>query len=411
MNYPFSYTLALYRRNNFGQPCVWYAKEIDFSTIEIIHGIIGKTITKEIVKTNRIPKDEIKSRVNTKRKAGYKYLNELKDNISLPVEGELLNYLNSYLPDDRTTIEGLLLPMKAKVYDNTNNKLFNKSSVYIGQWKINGLRCFISAYHNSGDMFKPIKLKFVSCEGTVWNSLDNLEEYLLSVLSKRLIAKMIDEHYILDGEVYLPGHTVNEINHFVKDPKCKENKLLQYWCYDIAIDNLTQDNRLKILHEEQLKFIEVFVDKDCHLSNDERFVVLPIWSIADDATAIKSRNNSIELGFEGLIMRKSDAEYQFGKRNSSMIKFKKSTDGKFKILDIYPEGIKRKDVPLFLCQNDINNEKFECHISGNLTYQKQILDNKEKYIGKYLLVEYGERSGVNQVPFHIKSVTLTNLLD
>ena len=35
-------------------------------------------------------------------------------------------------------------------------------------------------------------------------------------------------------------------------------------------------------------------------------------------------------------------------------------------------------------------------------YQENILKNKEKYIGKTMYVEYGERSGVNQVPFHVK---------
>ena len=246
--------------------------------------------------------------------------------------------------------------MLAKVYDNTNNKLFKKVSKYIGQYKINGLRCFISAYHNNNDLFGTIRLKFQSREGTYWNSLHVLESYLLDVFPKKLIDAMIEEHYILDGELYLPGHSVNEINHFVKDPTCKENKLIQFWCYDIAIDNV----------------------------------------------AYERRNKFIDLGFEGLIMRNPEAEYQYGKRNLSMIKYKKSTDGKFTIVDIYPEGVKRKDIPLFLLRNDINDETFEVHLGGSFSYQKYVLDNKEDFIGKEMFVEYGERSGVTQVPFHVK---------
>ena len=408
MLYSFPYLFALYRRNNFGQPCIWYATEFDKSSIQVTHGIIGKTLTVEVIKTTRKPQDEIKSRIATKRKAGYKYLNELKDNGVLPVEGEVLNYLIAYLPDNRTTIDGLLLPMKAKVYDNTNNKLFNKTSVYIGQWKINGLRCFVSAYTNNNDMFKPIKLKFVSCEGTVWNSLDNLEDYLLTVINKDLLDKMIDEHYILDGEIYLPGHTVNEINHFVKDAKCKENKLLQYWCYDIAIDDTSQHARLDYLKNKQFDFIAWFIDKNAHLNNTERFVILPSYSIDKDYLAVKARDRFIDLGFEGLIMRNPSAEYQYGKRNLSMIKYKRSTDGKFKILDIYPEGVKRSNIPLILCQNDINDATFECHVGGSFEFQEYVLKNKEQYIGKYMFVEYGERSGVNSLPFHIKHTEIIN---
>lgn len=405
---PFNYIFGLYRRNNFGQPCVWYAKPITHTSIEVFHGIVGKTITREIINTNRNPREEITSRIKAKEKIGYKHLYELKDNVESPVEGELLAYLNKYLPDYRTTADGSLLPMLAKVYDNTNNRLFKKVSNYIGQWKINGLRCFISAVM-SNDLFKPISLRFQSREGTYWHSLLYLEDYLLSVLDKKLLDKMVSEHYILDGELYLPGYSVNEINHFVKDPSCKENKLLQYWCYDIAIEDSIQYNRTKQLEEVLSDFIYVFKDKNAHLNNTEQLIALPSWDVCDDNKALLYRNKSIELGFEGLIMRNPNAEYQFGKRNLSMIKYKKSTDGKFTIIDIYPEGIKRKDIPLFCCKNDINDATFECHVGGSQKYQTSILKNKEKYIGKFMFVEYGERSGINSLPFHIKKTYICDL--
>lgn len=407
-----NYKEALYRKNNFGQPCFWEIEIYDLATnrLKIRHGIIGKKTIKEIIRTNRNPYDERISRINAKRKIGYKYLNELKDNTSLPVKEQLLEYLLAYLPNYRTTSDGTMLPMLAKTFDNTNNKLFKRVNYYVDQPKINGLRCLISAEYNQGDMFKPISLKFQSGEGTYWNSLSNLEDYLLHTIEQKVLFEMIENHFVLDGEIYLPGYTVNGINHFVKDPNCPENKLLQYWFYDVCMENANYAAREDWIIQNFDDF-KILLSRENHFNNKNRLVKLSTGIVSDELVAINHRDRYIEWGFEGLILRDPYAEYQFGKRNSSMIKFKKSTDGKFKIIDIYPEGIKRKDVPLFLCQNDINDEKFECHISGNLTYQKYILDNKENYIGKYLLVEYGERSGVNQVPFHIKSVTLTNLLD
>ena len=56
-----------------------------------------------------------------------------------------------------------------------------------------------------------------------------------------------------------------------------------------------------------------------------------------------------------------------------MIKFKKSTDGKFQIIDIKPEGVKRPDIPLFVCKNDINDSEFECHLSAPIEIQKLYL--------------------------------------
>ena len=402
---PFNYINALYRKNNFGQPCVWYA---DFttepSTIKVYHGILGKTITIESIYTLRSTKDEIQSRINAKRKAGYKYLIELKDNDNLPVEETLITYLTQYLPDNRTTVDGSVLPMLAKTYDNTNNKLFKKCSGYTGQYKINGLRCFISAVRNDGDMFKPISLKFQSREGTYWNSLSNLEDCLLAYIPSKFLEKMIEEHYILDGELYLPGKSVNEINHFVKDPTCFENKLIQYWCYDVAIEDMNQYNRIVTLRDNFELFFTRFNTKEAHLANINRLVMLETEPILNGEDATKYRDEFIDLGFEGLILRNPDAEYQFGKRNQSMIKYKRATDGKFVIVDIVPEGYKRPDIPLLICKNDINDKVFEVHLSSSLDFQRNVLKNKHKYIGKTLFITYGERSGVHNLPFHVKKV-------
>lgn len=404
----FDYKKALYRRNNFGQVCVWAANSNIDNSIIIHHGILGKSITCDRILTDRALADEIKSRIAAKRKAGYKMLHEVKDNINLPVEEELLPYLDKYLPIHRTTADGSLLPMLAKVYDNTNNRLYNKVDHYIGQWKINGLRCFISAVRNEHDMFNPIGLRFRSREGTYWNTLSVLEEYLISIIDQKFLVKMLEEHYILDGELYLPGYAVNEINHFVKDAKCPQNKLIQYWCYDLAIEDTIQETRLVTLHREFHRNVRIFKSKEEHLNVTEQFVVLPNIAILNNNQAVQVRDTFINMGFEGLILRNPIAEYQYGKRNLSMIKFKRSTDGKFTIIDIYPEGIKRPDIPLFLCRNDINDGTFEVHVGGSQDYQRKCLIDKDKYIGKTMYVEYGERSGVKEVPFHIKE---TRILD
>ena len=212
---------------------------------------------------------------------------------------------------------------------------------------------------------------------------------------------MIDEDWELDGELYLPGYKVNEINHFVKDPKCKENKFIQYWCYDAIIDDTPQYRRLDILGQVFENKTYEFTSLNNHLNNKERFIYINNYTIENEDDAVKYRNLFIDLGFEGLILRDPDKEYQIGKRNFSMIKFKDVMEGSFKIIDIYPEGISR-NIPLFLCKNDINDETFEAHLGGSFSYQKYVLDNKEDFIGKEMFVEYGERSGVAQVPFHVK---------
>jgi hypothetical protein len=90
---------------------------------------------------------------------------------------------------------------------------------------INGLRCIITAY-TQNDMFKPVRFRFQSREGLTWHTLGYLEDYLLATINTNIIDDMINGFAALDGEVYLPGYTVNQINHFVKDTNCVQNKLL-----------------------------------------------------------------------------------------------------------------------------------------------------------------------------------------
>lgn len=90
-----------------------------------------------------------------------------------------------------------------------------------------------------------------------------------------------------------------------------------------------------------------------------------------------------------------------------MYKFKKKEDGLFIIRDIVPEG-KRTNLPKFVCQNDLNDEYFECTINQPQSVQETYLINKDKYVGKKLLVEFRERSGIKEVPFHAKGIKIVD---
>ena len=73
---------------------------------------------------------------------------------------------------------------------------------------------------------------------------------------------------------------------------------------------------------------------------------------------------------------------------------------------IVPEGI-RKDLCKLVLKNDINEESFECTLNAPHEYQEKILKEKDNYIGVYYaIVEFRERSGVKQVPFHAKAIAI-----
>lgn len=396
----------LYRRNNNGMPTVWWASfNSDTNSIAVFYGLVRGNIRKEVYTvTQKDGNKELESRYNEKIKQGYQYLNEICDMQDRPpVEDEnsleLFNFLNTYLPKDLSNgNSNLLLPMLAKTY---SGNVWKKVSCMYGQYKINGLRCIITAY-TQNDMFKPIRLRFQSREGIIWNTLENLSDYLLSIIPANIIRDMIDGYVALDGEIYLPGYTINQINHFVKDANCVENKLLQFWCYDIMMEGNQAHRNMYRYH---IKKPTSFNSINEHYNNKEQLIILPSGYITNDNEAIDARNHFINLGFEGLILRNAKTDYQYGRRRANyMEKFKDAAEGDFIILDIYKE--KKRDLPILLCKNDINNEKFETRLSTSHIVQQEVLFDSQSYIGRTVHIEYGERSGIARVPFHIKTVVI-----
>ena len=404
--------ITLYKRSSNNKPLVWRGYETEKADFIIVeYGLVGGKLHKEQIPITAKTVNELQSRVNAKRKEGYKELNEIKDSNNLPnwiEDDSIIPYLNTYLPKYSTTSEGFVLPMLAKVLED--NKPFEKYGTMLGQWKIDGLRCIIGATDKSGDIFNPITLTYHSRTGEDWTTkMCWMDEILLPKISKELLDMMIEEGACLDGELYLPGYSVNDINSFVKNTQIPQHYKLQYWCYDICCENMSAEARFKF-KDINLESVGMtyFNTKEEHLNNTKQFIVLPTWVQIDSyEDAMIHRNQFIDLGFEGLILRNPSAEFQFGKRNQAMFKFKKVDDGKFVIVNITSEH-KRSDLPLFVLRNDINNELFECSINKPQDVQREILANKENYIGKYMQVEFRARSGVAQVPFHARGIDIIN---
>lgn len=407
--------VTLYKRNAQGKPLFW---SIDkrLSDIKIQYGLVGKEGRVEYITTHRNLQDEINSLIKSKRKEGYKELQDLYDNAPKLINpNNLYDYLNNYLPRFNTHANGAFIPMLCKTLED--NKPFEKGT-YLGQWKINGERCIITASVERG-LFELVKLHYRSREGVDWtDKLSYLDKYLLDCIPQDILYMMMDEGVGLDGELYLPGYGINEINSFIKNTELPQHYKLQFWLYDICIENMSALNRQILLRENFSKYVinSVFNTKGCvftkedHLNNTNRLVLLDNDTVENINIAIALRDKYISLGFEGLVIREKSAEYQFGgRRNNSMLKFKKKEDGLFTIVDIVPEGTKRSNLGKFVLKNDINDELFECTYNAPHSAQEEILVNKDKYIEHYkALVEFRERSGISQVPFHAKCVKLIN---
>lgn len=400
--------IRLFKRNGKGEPQEWSIYQ-DGNMLRLQYGLVGKILHRETVAVTKTKVNELESRVKAKRKEGYKELSELYDNSpsDTPRSKEevmngkdLYNYLMTYLPKNNTTEEGFVLPMLAKVLED--NKPFEKNGYMLGQWKINGLRCIVGA-EKQNDMFNPIKLTYHSRTGEDWTpNMAWMDENILPYLSKSLVELMVDEGACLDGELYIPGEPVNMINSYVKNSSLRQHYELQYWCYDICVENVPAYERASWRVNNINRLVYTYTSKTEHLNNKAPFILLPTVPDVDSIDyARRLRDKFIKLGFEGLILRNPHAEYQFGKRNTSMFKYKKVLDGMFKIVDIRED---KRGLPVYTLKNDLNDEYFESTINISQAAQKAQLQMRNELIGKFALVEYRERSGVKQVPFHAKMI-------
>ena len=395
--------MILYKRNAKGDPILWQIEKAN-DGYKVSYGAVCGHIHEEIINGKLVKANEIESRIKAKRKEGYKELSELKDSGPVEIKDNiaLVNYLYTYLPKNNTTDDGFTLPMLAKVLKD--NKPFDKRK-YLGQYKINGVRCIIGAI-KTNDLFNPIRLTYRSREGTDWTpKLTWMDEVIKPELEDDLLDAMLEEGACLDGELYLPGYKVNDINSFVKNEKLPQHFQLQYWCYDIAIDNMSYEARRKFRTENIDRICYTFDTYDQHLNNKSKLILLPDVVISDIDDATRFRDKFISLGFEGLIVRDVSSAYQFGARNLAMLKYKRVDDAKFKIVDVVPEGV-RTTLCKFVLRNDINDELFEA--TGNFDHSRQeyILKHKEDFIGKLATCEFLERSGIKNVPFHCKLVDI-----
>lgn len=404
---------TLYKRNTQGKPLFWSIwidhNYINPKIINVKYGLVGKDGRLEPIVATRKIQDEVESLIKAKRKEGYKELVDLYDNAHIAEQDisklGLVHYLDTYLPKFNTDNNGAFIPMLCKTLED--NKPFERGE-YFGQWKINGERCIITADKTTG-LFEEIKLHYRSREGVDWtDKLSYLDEFLLPCIPEEIVDMMLEEGVGLDGELYLPGYGINEINSFIKNTELPQHYKLQFWMYDLCVENMSAYSRQHVLIENFKKYVPLCLKtKEDHLNNNNKLILLPNEDIEDISNAIKRRDYYISLGFEGLVIREKSAEYQFGgRRNNSMLKFKKKEDGLFEIIDIIPEGRKRANLGKFVLKNDINNAEFECTYNAPHSAQEEILANKNSYIGKKCLVEFRERSGISRVPFHAKAIKI-----
>ena len=266
-------------------------------------------------------------------------------------------------------------PMLAHKWNDYKDKL--KEEYLLCQPKIDGVRCIATKeglFTRSG--------KEITSVPHIWKQIQN-------------ILDLFPQGTKVDGELY--NHNLkddfNEIISIVRKTKLTEDDLqkseaiIEYHIYDIDIPNVTFIERYNLLKE-------TFAGKP--LSYLKLVGTVHIGVLKEDALD-SLYAKYLSQGYEGQMVRLGNSKYE-NSRSKNLLKRKEFIDEEFKILDI-EEGLgNRSGVMGHIKFKTKKGKVFYSNARGTFEYFKELLANKDKYIGKKATVRYQNLTPDSQVP-------------
>ena len=296
---------------------------------------------------------------------GYKRLDSLTNK---KFDELSLEEIDALVPTIKSDSNGNLKPMLAKSSNDCQTSILQKK-MFCSR-KLDGVRMMVKWDEKLG---KPITISRGGKNYDVAATL--IIEQLTDYLSRH-------KDLILDGELYAHGHYLQEISGIARletwEDRCE---ILEYWIYDIADDKRTFNNRYDDL-----------IDLSLDIENNPNYSKIKVVEhvLTEGWEQIQRLHDKwVSEGFEGLVARKPDKVYGFGKRGSDMIKVKMYQDDEFEIID-YQDGLRPEDFT-FVCQTK-EGKQFAAKPIGDRELKAQYLENIDNIIGKKGIVKYFEIS-------------------
>lgn len=337
---------TIYKRTSGGKIQIWYA-EIDNDRYRTVSGQEdGKKVVSEW--TYAKPKNVGKSNATTAEEQAIAQVEAI--------------YEKRLARDYRRSIEDVDIPlyfspMTALKWQDRKNKIEDKV-VYI-QPKLDGMRCIAKA---DG---------LWSREGKLILGVPHINECL---------AKLFENNpdLILDGELY--NHAFkDDFNSIIsackkqtptEEEKANARNVIQYHVYDVPSEDKFAD-RFDYLYS--LPFDNEYLHK-------VETLMIDIDHVDGFADAF------IEDGYEGAMIR-LNAPYE-NKRSKSLIKWKEMTDEEFPIIEVLEGEGGRAGIAASVVCGLGDGSTFRAGIIGNVDFCREMLNEKEQYIGKLATIVF-----------------------
>lgn len=252
-----------------------------------------------------------------------------------------------------TDAEGNMKPMLAHGFDERRIKF-----PCIGQPKYDGVRC----------------LTFINKNGEVCIRSRKGKPYKIPHLQK-----WAEEHkrfLPLDGELY--NHkdlTFQEIVSAVKRHSEITPKI-RYVVYDKPVAGVNN-------HDRWMGIVESMGGK---LQPTDP-VYLSKWTILHNMKEAWAYHKlCVAEGYEGIILRNYDGQYEFGFRSNDLIKLKTFDDAEFEIIDVVEATGRDEGTAIFVCKCD--GGTFNVKPQGSRELRTEYFERADELIGKMVTVQY-----------------------
>lgn len=321
---------------------------------------VGKNIGRSNETT---PQEQAESQATAdwtkKHDDGYKSLTSLGAFVPFTDEVGLYQFLETILPQFNSDANTQMKPMLAPSKPWKEGKTKYPQLIEI---KFDGNR--------TTAQFDGTTLKLLSRSGKEHTTLNHIHDAILN----SLFHKVNDgKPYVLDGEIYLHGLLLEEINEAVKKTNDNTQKL-EFWLYDIPSLQFNQVMRKAAIEQIVSYGISSFIKFSQHKV------------VNNDKEVIEAHNAYVEDGYEGAVLKDPKGTYQPGQRSSYWQKVKMFDDSEFKIVG-HKLGLRGAQDLMFICEAD-NKEIFDVTMNGTVESKEKILAEIDSTVGKMLTVKY-----------------------
>lgn len=206
----------------------------------------------------------------------------------------------------------------------------------------------------------------------------------------------VKSKYILDGELVIEGETFQTISSYVKKVQDDQARL-EFHVFDLMIENMPFQKRYELLQKESKKFpANVKLSPTFFAMNDEE--VMEHHRVFTEFFDYNSDERNKMGYFEGTMIRNLNGLYKINHRSSDLLKLKDFVDEEYEIVGFYEGKGRNAGSITFICK--IGDEEFHVNPKGTMDYRKKLWDNRDRLKGKFLTVEFQEKTerGVPRFP-------------